>query len=244
MRSRLAAAVLIQLLILLTIVAYKQYIISTGQRILLPTRLYDPRDMLKGEYVRLSYDFSQFNTSTFGANEQFKKDDAIYVTLRENDNGTYSAEAIGKTAPKGEIFIRGKVKSAYKYPTGTVVIREDSGLKREFSYYWQPYEKEGTRYVFCLDQAGRIISHFAADNNKETMCGSLTKIYGTVERAVRHEDMQVNAEYGIEKYFVEEGKGRHIEKAMISSGVEAVVYVSKDGKAALSSLIVNDKELK
>lgn len=56
--------------------------------------------------------------------------------------------------------------------------------------------------------------------------------------------MQVNAEYGIEKYFVEEGKGRHIEKAMISSGVEAVVYVSKDGKAALSSLIVNDKELK
>lgn len=156
MRSRLAAAVLIQLLILLTIVAYKQYIISTGQRILLPTRLYDPRDMLKGEYVRLSYDFSQFNTSTFGANEQFKKDDAIYVTLRENDNGTYSAEAIGKTAPKGEIFIRGKVKSAYKYPTGTVVIRRIPVLNASFRTIGSPMKKKAHAMYFAWTRPGAL----------------------------------------------------------------------------------------
>ncbi|MBF0488672.1 MAG: GDYXXLXY domain-containing protein [Nitrospirae bacterium] len=243
MRIRLSIAVLIQLLLLLSIIAYKQDIIATGERILLVTRMFDPRDLLKGEYVRLSYDISSLKTDKFGVKDTFKARDTIYVTLSKNADGTSSPVTFSKTEPQGATFIRGTVISAYKTPTGTITVKEDSGLTHEFDYYWQPYQKEG-RYVFCVNKEGRLMFHFPVSNEKWRTCeGGLDKVYGTVEKTIRHEDMQINAEFGIEKFFVEEGKGRAIEHGILGQGVVAVIYLSKDGKGVLKTLIINGKEL-
>ncbi|MBF0556300.1 MAG: GDYXXLXY domain-containing protein [Nitrospirae bacterium] len=243
MRIKLSIAVLIQLLLLLSIVAYKQYGIASGERILLVTRTFDPRDMLKGDYVRLSYDISSLKTDKFGVKDTFKERDTIYVTLSKNADGTFSPVTFGKTEPKGATFIRGKVITAYGTPTGTLTVKEDSGLTREFDYYWSPYQKE-VRYVFCVNKEGRLKFHFPASNEKWRTCdGDTSKVYGTVEKVIRHEDMQINAEYGIEKFFVEEGKGRTIEHDILGQGVKAVIYLSKDGRSVLKTLIINGREL-
>lgn len=244
MRIKLAIAVLLQMLILLSIVAYKQYIITTGERILLETRSFDPRDLLKGDYVRLSYEISSLNAEKFGAGDKFKAGDTIYVTLGKNANGTFSPLTFGKTAPKGVTFIKGNVLTAYNKPTGTITVKDDSGVRHEFEYYWPQYEKDDARYVFCVGRQGRLMYHFLVSKDTATMCqGDMTKVYGIVEQAVRREHMEITAEYGIENFFVEEGKGRNIESAIGGRGVEAVIYLSKEGKGVLKTLIVNGKEL-
>ncbi|MBF0517220.1 MAG: GDYXXLXY domain-containing protein [Nitrospirae bacterium] len=242
MRIKLLIAVLIQMLLLLSIIAYKQYIIASGQRILLATRLIDPRDMLKGDYVRLSYDMSSINTSKFAVADVFKAADTIYVTLDKGATGTYSPLTFSKTAPQGATFIKGKVKAAYPMPTGTITVREDSGVKPGFDYYWPQYEKEGTRHLFCVNKEGRLMFHFI--EGKGMTCGSgFTEIVGVVENVLRHENTQITAEYGIENFFVEAGKGRKIESALLRFGANAVVYLTKDGKAVVTNLIVNGKEI-
>jgi len=55
-------------------------------------------------------------------------------------------------------------------------------------------------------------------------------------------DNKINIEYGIESYFVPEGKGRYIERAR---GKELSVKVSIDkfGNAAIKSLLIDGKKL-
>lgn len=50
----------------------------------------------------------------------------------------------------------------------------------------------------------------------------------------------LNGRYGIETYFVEEGKGRKIEEGVREHTVKAILAVGSDGEAALKGLIVDD----
>lgn len=52
------AAAVFQILAVIAMLAYAYAPIYFGKEILLQTTLYDPRDMLRGDYVRLSYGFA------------------------------------------------------------------------------------------------------------------------------------------------------------------------------------------
>jgi len=57
--------------------------------------------------------------------------------------------------------------------------------------------------------------------------------------AQQDENRKLSVRYGIENYFVPEGKGRDLEQAVRDGKVQAVVAVGGDGTAALKGLIVN-----
>lgn len=50
----------------------------------------------------------------------------------------------------------------------------------------------------------------------------------------------LNARYGIETYFVAEGKGRKIEDEVREKAVKAIIALGSDGEAALKGLIVDN----
>ena len=61
MRRKFIIIVLFQVLLLVGIIAYRQYWVATGERVLLGTEPVDPRDIFRGDYVTLNYEISSLD---------------------------------------------------------------------------------------------------------------------------------------------------------------------------------------
>lgn len=161
-KTRFYGLVVLQLLTLAGLIAYKQATLLTGQRILLKTVPVDPRDMFRGDYVVLSYEISRLQSWQW-REPSFERGATAYVTLRKQGR-FWGAESVSKTAPGDQaLFIRGRV------------------------------------------------THTGPD--------------------------AINLEYGIESYFVPEGKGRELERAR-GDRLAAEVAVDGTGRAAIRRLHV------
>lgn len=53
----------------------------------------------------------------------------------------------------------------------------------------------------------------------------------------------INVKYGIESYFIPEGKGKYIEKQISKKRVKVELSVDKDGCASVCRLFLDDKEV-
>ncbi len=71
MKAKFWALVLLQLFLLAGIVAYRQYWLATGERVLLRTEPVDPRDIFRGDYVRLGYGISTLDLDRLEGDDKF-----------------------------------------------------------------------------------------------------------------------------------------------------------------------------
>ena len=93
--KKLAIVVAVQVLILLSVIGFKQYTIWTGDTVLLQLTPVDPRDLFRGNYAEVRYAISNINTSDVaGTNEP---SGTVYVELQEGDDGYWDAVAIHET---------------------------------------------------------------------------------------------------------------------------------------------------
>jgi uncharacterized membrane-anchored protein len=135
---RLAAVVALQALILLSVIAFKQYTIWTGETVLLRTVPVDPRDPLRGDYAVVRYEISQLDSRDLAGDEYVEGD--VYVELQEGDDGYWHAVAIHEDRERsfgGTVLIKGEITSvshlrAYRiydveYGIEQVFIPEGSG---------------------------------------------------------------------------------------------------------------------
>jgi len=94
------------------LIAFKEFTLQTGDEVLLKTRLVDPRDLFRGDYVVLSYDIGSVNMDVLphqGSN--FNEGDKVYVSLNVDDNKIGTLTNIEKNKPSEGIFVAGTVKS-------------------------------------------------------------------------------------------------------------------------------------
>ena len=100
--------------IIMAFIGYKQYTLSSGTKILLKTAPVDPRDVLRGDYVVLSYEISRLDLSEINANSlQFSGGDTAFVILEKGEK-YWAPSGISKDRPSADvIFIKGDVTSAY-----------------------------------------------------------------------------------------------------------------------------------
>ena len=107
------AAAVFQILAVIAMLAYAYAPIYFGKEILLQTTLYDPRDMFRGDYVRLSYGFA-------GVYELDKRDSnlskrqqlhgsKIYAILKQDKGGKYKFDKYSFERPNGGTFLAGRV---------------------------------------------------------------------------------------------------------------------------------------
>ena len=83
MRWKFAFFVLLQVALLVGIIAYRQYWVATGEKILLRTAPVDPRDIFRGDYVSLRYDISTLDLDGLGVKGSFKSNETVYVILEK-----------------------------------------------------------------------------------------------------------------------------------------------------------------
>lgn len=108
-RKRLfIVAALFQLFILGGMLISSNIPLWFGKEIKVNVEPVDPRSLLRGNYVRLRYDFESIAMKT-----NKKRDTKVYVELKENNNSMYEFEKVSFEKPTKGIFLQGRVKGQY-----------------------------------------------------------------------------------------------------------------------------------
>jgi uncharacterized membrane-anchored protein len=165
----LALGVAVQLTVLLGMIGMRAAILVSGEAYFVPVQPVDPRDLLRGDFVILSYEFSRLPhdgrvDGTIQRDRMAMNGRDVYVSLTRDADGKHM---------------------------------------------------RATR--FSLERPGQ----------------------GTYLKGTLNEFGQIT--YGIESYFVQEGKGHVYEEAIRSRGLSAEISVTPDGVAAIRALHIAGK---
>jgi uncharacterized membrane-anchored protein len=107
-----AAAALIQVALVAMMIADRISILRAGTDITLQTRPVDPRDFLRGDYVRLAYDISSVPAGVLKGQPAARAGTTIFVELAPNADGVYQAVALHAqpvAVTRPDVLIRGRV---------------------------------------------------------------------------------------------------------------------------------------
>lgn len=110
-RLFILAAILLQIAVLAFMAGEREHILANGRVIHLRTAPIDPRDLFRGDYVRLSYEISRIGADQIEGvekNKSLRKGEPIYVVLREGANGLYSFEHARLQKPQDGAFLKGR----------------------------------------------------------------------------------------------------------------------------------------
>jgi uncharacterized membrane-anchored protein len=237
MRVKFIIVVLLQVVLLLGILGYRQYWVATGEKILLRTMPVDPRDLFRGDYVSLTYEISTLDLDDLNVKDHFRPDENIYVTLDPNIDGTMRASSVHKSIPEGRKFIQGRVKHQGSVTRWEITFRDGAGNIYHLIRAGLSGLRQGDPVVFCVDTQGNVTGHYNAGLGPNIQrCGADRQSLGVVEAIQERKHRTLSVEYGIESYFVEEGKGRKIESARNRKKLEVEAALDKRGKALIKSL--------
>lgn len=109
--GRLIIVVVIQTLLLAGMIAKRQWTLNTGTPVVLETRPVDPRSLFRGDYVRFNYAIGTLRLETLAGDDQFRRNDQVYVTLKEG-KPYWQAVGVHHVEPAlapGEVAIKGEV---------------------------------------------------------------------------------------------------------------------------------------
>lgn len=105
------AAAIFQILAVIAMLAYAYAPIYFGKDILIRTTVYDPRDMFRGDYVRLSYGFAgiyELDKRGLSKRRQLHGTE-IYAVLKQDKDGKYKFDKYSFERPNGGMFLAGRV---------------------------------------------------------------------------------------------------------------------------------------
>jgi uncharacterized membrane-anchored protein len=136
----LAIAVVLQFVVLGGMVAKGVLPILTGDTVLLQVAPVDPRDLMRGDYVILSYPCSRVPFDGIdGQKQKYGSDDdwigrQVYTTLERSPDGRHwTTGRISFAKPKQGTFLRGKIQEwgRIEYGIEAYFVQEGKGLKYE-----------------------------------------------------------------------------------------------------------------
>lgn len=244
MRVKFIALVLLQALLLAGIAGYRQWWVATGTRVLLRTEPVDPRDLFRGDYVQLTYGITNLDIDQLGAREDFRRNERVYVLLQREADGTYRPTALRTIGPASGTYIQGRVlRGATPVTRWEITVRDDAGAMQVLRPRWFNF-KQGDRLRFCLNAQDAVMNISRADSGDGCWNKEWRQVLGTVEEVRERRSRQVAVNYGIENYFVEEGKGRAIEAARNASDLRVEVSLRRDGKGTITGLLMDGKRLR
>lgn len=168
-RRRWVGVTAVLTLALLAMVADKQYTLRTGQEVRLRLQLRDPRDLFRGDYVRLSYEIATLTPAHLEGDAVFDERETIYVRLeregKRKPGGAWRAVGIHHQWPAirpGEVVLRGTVSGVPEWrvmdkPMGLYELYVDFGIES----YFVP-EGEGTA-LEALPNDAEVLVRVAVD---------------------------------------------------------------------------------
>jgi uncharacterized membrane-anchored protein len=144
-RTLVVVVILCQVCVLAFMAGKREFIVRAGRTVFLRTAPLDPRDLFRGDYVRLRYEISSvpFDRASPEIVEQYKKSrtgKTVYASLKE-EGGLAEIVSLSLEKPAG-LFIKGSVASPggawfssggipVKYGIETYFVQQGKGLEME-----------------------------------------------------------------------------------------------------------------
>lgn len=148
----LLGIVVLQLLLLTGMLAKASLPLWTGQEIRVRTVPVDPRSLFRGNYARLSYDFSQIPAGALPV-DSLRQNEVVYVSLQKNENNTWQYQSASLEKPDSGVFLRGRLQSRHRgidvrYGLEAWFAPKDKALELEREL------RDGGIAVLMVDSAG------------------------------------------------------------------------------------------
>ena len=105
----LGAAVAIQVVVLVGMVANAAMPLWTGTEIRVKTIPVDPRSMFRGNYARLRYEFGTLPDGALNEVEGLRVGEVVYVSLEQGEGGDYEFAGVSMERPADGICLRGRL---------------------------------------------------------------------------------------------------------------------------------------
>jgi uncharacterized membrane-anchored protein len=140
-RKALRFTVVAQLVILVAMIGLRAIPLVTGQTVLVRVQPVDPRDLFRGDYVILSYDFSRASRDSIqGLAEREVRDSRktegrpVYVTLvPDSDRVHWRAGKYTLAKPDGGLFLKGQMGryGSLQFGIESYFVQEGTGHRYE-----------------------------------------------------------------------------------------------------------------
>lgn len=106
---------LVPSVIILALIGYNYSTLYFGEEILLKTAPIDPRDLFRGDYVRLNYEISTVDLQQTPYDSNFTPGEAVYAVLSK-DEKYWSIKGVGHNKPElqsEEACMKGNIASSF-----------------------------------------------------------------------------------------------------------------------------------
>lgn len=153
-RPKFYAAVAVQFAVLVAMILQSFSILASGREVRLKVVPVDPRSLISGDYVILSYDLSTV-TASVDAPGKYRVGDAVYVRLTDVVGGLSEGGEVADRPFASGLFLRGTVRQAWEHSDSAQRLRVEYGIES-----W--YVPEGTgREVERKAREGRLVAVLA-----------------------------------------------------------------------------------
>ncbi len=132
---RLMAIALIQTLVLGWMVWDRVTLLREGREVTLAVVPVDPRDLLRGDYVILSFSINRIDTSKVEGDRDFERGNPVYVGLKKSDDGLWNAVSATIKRPEDKsdvVFIKGKIYLVSNSIGGSKKLQINYGMEKYF----------------------------------------------------------------------------------------------------------------
>lgn len=146
-RALVLVAVVAQLAVLAYMAGEREWLLRSGQTVLLRTAPVDPRDPMRGDYVRFNYDIATVPKALcrdavltwFEKNTLYNsamRDRRVYAAIKLDRNGVAELESLSDRPPAAGLFLRARVESVFASTVhirfGAEALFMQQGRAREF----------------------------------------------------------------------------------------------------------------
>ena len=204
----LLSIIVLQIVSLVVFVIYQENLKGSGTKVVLQTIPIDPRDLLRGEYVDLRYEISDVTVENVSCYRLCLGYDLEDSSNRPRSRKDFLSSAYGET-----IYIL-LTKEPYRDETQANLL--DSS--------WYVYDISESN---SFDNKPVEIESVVVKGRIE----EIEEVFTEIDSLIR-----ITVDYGIEQYFLEEGKGVMVENA---DDVKVEVTIANNGKAFITDLIVD-----
>ncbi len=146
-RTFILLAILFQVAVLVFMAAEREYIVRAGETVYLRTAPVDPRDIFRGDYVRLDYDISTIHREQLrgdlidhGTDNGYE----VYAVLSRNADGLAEVVYATDDPPDEGLFIKGRIAPDWRFRKGRG-IRVRYGIEAYFVQQGKGLEMEDRR---------------------------------------------------------------------------------------------------
>ncbi|MFC1678870.1 GDYXXLXY domain-containing protein [Elusimicrobiota bacterium] len=251
--------VALQAAIVLVMVAKKQAVLLYGKTIVLKTTPVDPRSLFRGDYARLATPIHTPDVSQWGPDWP-KRGNTIYAELSPSGTSWHLVKVhprIPEGMPEDHVALKGKATHVRQWRGQEVTDLEDlsqpgwlnmqpatatwrrgrtgRGGRRGLWYRGTKLPEGSIIYVELYSHNKRRWNISGISNEREKTPRAYPNSVTLQGRVGPHEESKsIQAIYGIETFFVPEGKGRKHERR----GLDVEVAVSRGGTGVVKRVIL------